>query len=77
MTSFVKQLVKMISESDPGGPPMSVLMGYWRKRLSSVLQRHNAVTLIGRFVRACTNNSGSDCLFDESNNPTIVGTFNM
>ena len=77
MTTFVKQLVKMIAESDPGGPPMSVLIGYWRKRLSSVLQRYNAVTLIGRFARACSNNSGSDCQFDESNNPVIVGTRNV
>lgn len=76
-TSFVKQLVNVIATNEPSGPPRHVWMTYWRRRLSSVLQRYNAVTLIGRYMRACTNNNGVDCLFDESNNPLIVGTCNV
>jgi hypothetical protein len=76
-TDFVKDLVKRAFEKDPGGPPECVLLTYWRKRLSSVLQRYNAVVLLGRYARANSLSNGRDCLFDESTDPMVVGAVNV
>ena len=78
MSAFVKQLVQLVVEQDPGGIPMHILIGYWRRRISCVLQKYNAITIISRFTRAYTNHSSNDCnLYDESNNPVIVETCNV
>jgi hypothetical protein len=75
--SFVKGLVKTIYMNEPGGIPECVILTYWRKRISSVLQRYNAVMLMGRYSRCSTRSNSSDCLFDESNDSAVVATFNV
>ncbi len=74
---FVNSLVHTLWEKEPELFPESVLLRYWRKRLSSVLQRYNALSLMARYQRATPATNGTDCVFDESRNDNIVAMCNV
>ena len=75
-TAFVKGLVKTILMNEPEGMPECVILTYWRKRISSVLQRYNAAMLMGRYSRSTTRSNSKDSMCDESNDFAIVSTYN-
>ena len=64
-TALVKALVRRVFDRDPDFMAESGLMHYWVKRLSCVLQRTQAETILNRYNRVSFESNGSDCVMDE------------
>ena len=72
LQQLVKGLVKRIFEMDPDAMCESRLMHYWRKRISTVLQRYQSELFLARYHRLAIGLNGKECSLDECVVDTVM-----